>query len=66
METHVLGRREETGESDAGATNSAEFAICSRRQGFIFCISNDGFGLEFGFWVAWVFFFFQLDLNSCN
>ena len=49
METHVLGRQEETGERDAGYTNSAEFAVCSRSQGFIFHISNDGFVFGLGF-----------------
>lgn len=42
---------------EAGYTNSAEFAICSRRQGFIFFyISNDTFG--FGFAVCFFFLFF--------
>lgn len=42
---------------EAGYTNSAEFAVCSRRQGFIFFyISNDIFG--FGFAVCFFFLFF--------
>lgn len=57
METHVLDRCEETGKRDAGYTNSVEFAVCSRRQGFIFRISNDGFVFRFGFWFLVVFFF---------
>lgn len=50
---------------DAGNTNPAGSALCSRSQGVIFHVSNDGlgfFGFAFGFW----FGFFRLDLNIWN
>lgn len=49
METRVLGRGEETGEEDAGHTNSAEFAVGLRSQGFIFHVSNYGSKFVLGF-----------------
>lgn len=53
METHGLGRQEETAERDAGYKNSAGSTFCSRSQGVIFHVSNGGFvsGLDFLNWI---------------